>query len=161
MLNNLAPHSRVWIFQSDKILSENEIKFIQATLNDFIPTWAAHGNELYGAFELHNELFIVIGVDEKRSSASGCSIDSLYRVIKQIGNEINVDFFNRLNTAFVDNTGKLQISNMVQFKELIKSGKINGDTFVYNNLIESKADLETKWKTSVKDSWHKNLLVVA
>jgi len=32
------------------------------------------------------------------------------------------------------------------------NGKINEDTIVFNNLVETKIDFETKWEISLKDS---------
>jgi hypothetical protein len=40
--------------------------------------------------------FVIIAADEDRLAASGCSIDSSVRFIKQLGQEFNLDFFNRL-----------------------------------------------------------------
>lgn len=160
MLNNLAPHSRVWIFQANRILSESEIQFITEKMNAFIPTWASHGNELYGAFEVQYNLFIVVGVDEQRSPTSGCSIDTLTRVIKEIGTSLNVDFFDRLKVAYRDQEQHIHILPLHEFKALMKKDTVRQSTPVFNNLIETKEELETKWQTTVKNSWHKNLLEI-
>lgn len=160
-LTYLAAHSRVWIFQADRFLNEKEIQLVNTTMNDFIPNWASHGNELFGGFELKNALFLIVGVDEEQSPASGCSIDSLTRVVKELGARLNVDFFNRLNIAYLSASGKLELVSMSTFKQLIQAGEVNENTLVFNNLVQNRGELNERWQTQVKNSWHSNLFQLA
>ncbi|MBI3135890.1 MAG: ABC transporter ATPase [Bacteroidetes bacterium] len=160
MLDNLAPHSRVWVYQSTRFFTPDEEAQIRAAMKTFIPSWASHGNVLYGDFLIVDSLFLIVGVDEQKSLASGCSIDTLNREIKRLGTALNIEFFDRLRVAFIDKGGKLNVLPMHEFKALMKKDEVTGSTTVFNNLIETKTDLETKWKTSVKNSWHKNLLEI-
>ncbi|MCC7454084.1 MAG: hypothetical protein IT222_07960 [Crocinitomix sp.] len=157
----LPPYSRVWIFQTDRFLTDSECREIQLRLNEFIPNWASHGNGLNGGFKLEKNLFVIVGVDESQSMASGCSIDSLTRVIKELGMSLNVDFFNRLAIAYENQQGKLEIVSMTAFKALINSNQVNYDTIVFNNLVASKEEFDQKWRTNVGQSWHANLFQLA
>jgi hypothetical protein len=160
MLEKLAPHSRVWIYQATRFLTPDEIQKINNSMQQFIPTWASHGNELYGDFLVADSLFLIVGADEQKSPTSGCSIDTLNRHVKKLGDELQVEFFDRLRVAFYNAEGTLTVLPMHEFKALMKKDEVTGSTVVFNNLIETKADLETKWKSSVKNSWHKNLLEI-
>ena len=160
-LTYLAAHSRVWIFQADRFLNEKEILLVNLTMNEFIPNWASHGNDLYGGFELKDALFLIVAVDEAQSPASGCSIDSLTRVIKDLGARLKVDFFNRLNIAYLNTVGKLELVSMSTFKELIQAGEVNENTMVFNNLVQNRGELNERWQTEVKNSWHTNLFQLA
>ena len=55
----LADHGRVWIYQTDRRLSDAEVNEIQAHGAKFIDQWAAHGSELQAAFEVFYNQFIV------------------------------------------------------------------------------------------------------
>lgn len=158
MLNKLAPHSRVWVFQANRFLTENEVEKINSELGNFIPQWASHGNEIYGDFTVEKSLFIIVGADEKKSPTSGCSIDSLTRVIKKLGDELNVNFLDRLMLSYEDSENNIKLLSMPEFKALMKKDQIKISTKVFNNLIETKADLDTRWYTSLNNSWHKNLI---
>lgn len=160
MLAKLAPHSRVWIYQANRFLTASEEERLNAAMHAFIPTWASHGNELYGDFLIAESLFLIVGADEQKSPTSGCSIDSLNREIKRIGTELGIEFFDRLRVAYVDQHQQIQVVPLADFKALMKKDQVTGSTLVFNNLVETKADLETKWKSSVKNSWHKNLLEI-
>jgi hypothetical protein len=37
---------------------------------------------------------------------------------------------------------------------LLKQGKINTETIVFNNLAQNVTELQTKWEVPFKDSWH-------
>lgn len=160
-LTHLSPNSRTWIFQADRILNEKEITAIDKALGDFIPQWASHGNDLYGGFRIEENLFVVIAVDEARSPASGCSIDSLTRVIQDLGRQLSIDFFNRLAIAYENKSGKIDIVSMSDFKNMINQGEVDENTTVFNNLVNTKQDFEQNWRTAVKNSWHTNLFQIA
>lgn len=157
---DLAPHSRVWIFQANRFLKESEVTFVKNEMLPFVKQWASHGNELYGDFTVQNDLFLIVAVDEQRAPASGCSIDTLMRKIQEIGDELGVDFTDRLKVAYEDNATNIHLVTMGEFKQLMKKDEVTGQTTVYNNLIENVGDLNDKWRTKVADSWHKNLLEV-
>lgn len=157
---NLAPHSRIWIFQANRFLSTEEVEAIQAELKPFIAEWASHGEELFGDFSVENELFLIIGADEQRSLPSGCSIDTLTHKIQELGDKFSIDFFDRLKIAYEDASTKIHLVTMGEFKQLMSSDDVTGQTTVYNNLIETVADLDEKWRTKVTNSWHTNLLEI-
>jgi hypothetical protein len=160
MLDTLKEKSKIFIFQADRMLSEDNIRMIKDRLKNFISQWSSHGASLKADFFVYSPLFIVIGVDESFSKLGGCSKDAMNREIQSIGNEIDVDFFNRLNTAYLNQENKLLLVDMSEFKSLAKKDLITQDTLVYNNLIELKSELEDSWKLPVKNSWHKNMMSI-
>ena len=95
-------HSRIWIYQADRILSKTEQSWIMEQLEIFVPTWANHGKQLSSTAFITNDCQILLVVNEAMIGASGCSIDTSVRFIKQIGSELGVDFFNRFLTYLVD-----------------------------------------------------------
>ena len=160
MFNVLPGHSKVFIFQADKVLSDVDLNLISNELNVFIPGWAAHGSDLRADFKIFEKIFIVVGLDESQAAASGCSKDALTRCIKDIGSKINVDFFNRLNSVYVDTENNLKIVDMMTLKSLIQKDEVRINTKVYNNLIENKGQLDNDWLVDIKDSWHKTLVPI-
>lgn len=153
----LADHSRVWIYQSNRKLTDREVAEIERNADEFIANWNAHGASLSSAFALLQNTFLVFFVDESLAKASGCSIDSSVGFVKQVEKAFNLDLFNRLNVAYEQN-GSLELTSMSDFQELLKVSKANEDTIVYNNLVATKGEFESNWKTAVKDSWHARLL---
>ena len=154
----LSDSSKLWVFQSDKIISPSNQKFLINEISPFLNDWSSHGSEIKSSFEIKYDLFLIVSVDEEINSASGCSIDKLTNFIIQISNEIGVDFFNRLNVAYKSDSVKINLRSLSDFKTLISEGKINEESIVFNNLIKTKKDYIEQWEVQLKNSWHKTLL---
>ncbi|MFN5844956.1 MAG: hypothetical protein ACK46O_04505, partial [Flavobacteriia bacterium] len=117
MLFPLYPEtSRVWIYGADRFLSGTEEVFAQEQLDFFIHKWAAHGTELAAEGFILHHTFVVIVADEEKVKASGCSIDSSVRFIKELGKELQVDFFNRLS-ILIEKEGELKRIHFNQLDE--------------------------------------------
>jgi len=151
-----SENSRVWIYQADRQLNEDETQRIQAQLDAFAANWTAHNNALKAKAEVRYNRFLILIVDESQAGASGCSIDKSVHVMKDIEQEFNINLFDRFNLAYRDGEEILSAPR-AQFEELIKQQNINAHTTVFNNTIQTLADLHTKWEVPFKDSWHQQL----
>ena len=154
----LSDSSKLWVFQSNKIISPSNQKFLINEISPFLNDWSSHGSEIKSSFEIRYDLFLIVSVDEEINSASGCSIDKLTNYIIHLSNEIGVDFFNRLNIAYKADSDKINLQSLSDFKTLISEGKINEESIVFNNLIKTKKDYIEHWEVQIKNSWHKTLL---
>ena len=154
----LSDSSKLWVFQSDKIISPSNQKILINEISPFLTDWSSHGAEIKSSFEIRYDLFLIVSVDEEINSASGCSIDKLTNFIIHLSNEIGVDFFNRLNIAYKADSEKINLQSLSNFKTLISEGKIDEDSIVFNNLIKTKKDYIEQWEVQLKNSWHKTLL---
>ena len=45
------------------------------------------------------------------------------------------------------------------FQQFAKEKKITSETIVFNNMVNTKEDFETKWEVTANQSWHKRFLV--
>jgi len=148
----LAPHSRIWIYQADRPFSHEEEKVISNSLLSFCSQWEAHGNSLQTSFKVEYHQFVILVVDESSAGASGCSIDGSVRVLKELGNQLTIDFFDRTKVAFLKNN-KIQSYSLNQLKSLFESGELTASSQTFNNLVINKAEWEINWKTPVEKSW--------
>ncbi|MBP6532920.1 MAG: ABC transporter ATPase, partial [Bacteroidia bacterium] len=112
---------------------------------------------LSGSFEILHDRFLVIMIDENKTSASGCSIDKCFNFLKNMEAKLNVNFMNRLLLAYKEND-EIKMLPKSKFEDLLKAGQLNENTVVFNNLIEKKSELKTNWQVPIKDSWHKVML---
>jgi hypothetical protein len=93
---NLPDESRIWLYLADRPLEKNEEEWLNAELELFLNSWAAHNNKLRCDGIILFSQYIVLVVDEVFVKASGCSIDSSTHFMKKAGAALNIDFFNRL-----------------------------------------------------------------
>lgn len=151
-----SENSRVWIYQSDKQLSDVQSAQILDQLNSFAAEWTAHNNQLKAKAEVRYNRFLILIVDETQAGASGCSIDKSVNFMKKLEQQFGINLFDRFNFAYRDGNQVLSTPRH-NFEELLKTGKINSDTIVFNNLVHDLNQLETKWEVPFKDSWHVQL----
>jgi len=148
-----SPASRIWIYQSDREFTEAETVKLQPQLNQFAQSWTAHNQQLKAAAQIIFNRFIVLLVDEREAGASGCSIDKSVRFIKDVESEFNINLFDRFNTAYFEED-QIKTANREAFENLLREGKVNAETIVFNNMVSTLADLQNNWQIPLKNSWH-------
>nr|MBC7612229.1 ABC transporter ATPase [Pseudopedobacter sp.] len=145
--------SRVWVYQSNRVLSAEETETINNALINFIKSWTAHNQQLKAAFEIKYHRFLVLIVDETQAGASGCSIDKSVHLMKELQQQFHIDLFDRFNIAYKLDE-EVKSAPKEAFEELIKTGAINANTIVFNNLVPDYGQYLEKWEVPLKDSWH-------
>jgi hypothetical protein len=149
---NFSPDSRVWIYQSSRFFTLNEALTIEDLLNDFTAKWLSHGVPVKGAAFLFFGQFIVLMADENATGVSGCSTDSSVRLIKEMEKRFKVELFDRTTLAFVVKD-KIQLLPLSQLQYAMDNGFIGPDTLYFNNLVQTKVELEKNWIVAIKDTW--------
>ena len=134
----LNESSRVWIYTSPGLFTPEEVKMIREELDIFTENWAAHGSQLKAKGDVLENRYVVIVADETQTGASGCSIDTSVQFIRALGNELNLDLFNRM--YFYGEDG-----SKIHFNDLSDS-----DLQVYNSLVSSLGELRSKWLINAK-----------
>jgi len=141
LFSELPDSSRVWIYQNQRpILAEDQVS-IQEKLNEFVSTWAAHEVPLYGGATILEDYFIVLAVDQTKTVASGCSIDTSVHFIKELEQKFNLTLFDRLNIVVEENG----VKKIVPYSEIQRYPNAQWFDVTITNLGE----LRTNWKRSI------------
>ena len=122
---------RVIIYPASRSFTPKESKVITEKLYDFLSTWAAHGKPLTSSFKIEKNQFIVVCVDEEKEAASGCSIDSLGGVMREIEAEFQLGLFDRMKASFVE-SGEIKTLKLQDFRKGLKEGTISKDIEVFD-----------------------------
>ena len=154
---NLKETSRVWVYQSSKLLSEKEVIVLQSQLNAFVKDWAAHSQQLSAVGDVLFNRFIILAVDESQAGASGCSIDKSVHFLQTIENQYDITLFDRLTFSYLDENEAKTVSSS-DFKRLYTEGPISDETLVFDNTINTVSALKSGWLKPLKESWHKRFV---
>lgn len=149
---NFPDASRVWIYQSAREFTPEEILKIEEQLVAFGKSWNSHGDKVRDFAQLFFGRFIVLMADETDTSVGGCSTDFSIKYIKNLGKDFNTDFFDRSQLAFIIRE-KVQIISLDAVNAAIEDGYINAETLYFNNTILTKKELLHTWIIPLKDSW--------
>ena len=158
----MPDNARIWIYQADRPLSRPEEAFIKEQTDLFLQDWAAHGAGLNASFTVLYNQFLIIAVDEAMVKASGCSIDKQVRFIQELEKELLISFMDRTRVAFlqadVPADSAIVTTTLSEIKAKVAEGQIHSRTLTFNNLVQTKGQLEEGWIIAAEDSWLKRYL---
>ena len=153
----LPDDARIWIYQSNRPFTDEELQELKIRLADFLDEWTAHGSSLKASYQIPYNRFLVIGLDQSQAEASGCSIDASVHFIQELQNRYDVDLLDRMNVTFKQGE-HLAYKDLKEFKSLVKNKGVSAKTIVFNNLVNTKKDYLESWEVPLKESWHARFL---
>ena len=154
---NLPDDSRIWVYQANRKLSEEEVATISDKTAHFLTQWTAHGADLEAGFEIKYQRFLIIGLNQENASASGCSIDSSVRFSQSLEQLFDIDLLDKMNVTFY-NGPYIAYKSLSDFKKMAKAKSVSPNTVVFNNLVNTKAEYLEHWEVPAKESWHSRFL---
>jgi hypothetical protein len=153
-----SPLSRVWVYVADRALTDAEAVETAQQVQVFCKQWTAHNVALKARGEVFARRVLLLVVDESQAGASGCSIDKSVHFLEQLGNDMQIDWFNRMQLGWLDESNTLQIAPLNAFSEMVTTGLIRPDTLVLNTLVDTLEKLQTKFWLPFELSWQKKLV---
>ncbi len=148
----LPQTARVWIYQADRNLTEEECSFIEKQTEVFINGWDAHGAALQASYGIAYQRFLIISVNQEYNLPSGCSIDKSVALVRALEQALKVNFFERTLIPFlIDN--EVKAYPMGQLKQMVAEGTITSESTMFDNTVGTKELLETKWKVAAQETW--------
>ncbi len=155
-LSQLADHSRVWIYQSERNLTEEEVHEIHSAAQVFLEDWTSHGSTMNAAFDILHQRFIVFAVDEQTVPASGCGIDKSVRFLQELSTRMKIDFFQRTVIVYQNESG-WEEAPLNKFWAMRKALIVNDQTLVCDTTMRTLGGLREKLIVAFKDSWHSEM----
>lgn len=149
---NFDAGSRVWIYQANRRFMLSEVLAAEEILNEFVAKWNAHGSPVKGFATIFFGQFVILMADETETGVSGCSTDSSVRVIKELEQLFKISLFDRQLLAFVEKD-KIELLPLSQMQYAAEKGFIKPDTLYFNNIVQTKQELEQNWIIPVNQSW--------
>ena len=150
--DRLPPEARVWVYQASRPLDAGELVALLPRLAAFAQEWTSHGQQLAASAEFLHRQFLVIGLDEARAGASGCSIDASVRFVQELEQRLGVTLLEKSRMAFLTN-GKLHLLNRPELRAAIAAGQVTADTLYFNNTLTTKRELDERWPAPAGQTW--------
>ncbi len=150
---NILDSARIWVYQADRKFTQEELKWIKDRLMIFCEQWNSHGTLMPTSYDIKFDQVIILAVDESQLGASGCSIDSSVKVLREIEQKIDVNLLDQGKVVFLESGDSLVVNSVFGVKDSVKAGHLGPETIVLNPLVKHKADLDHHWLVSAKESW--------
>ena len=149
----LPLESKIWIYQSNRKFSDDEMAEIDTATKQFINNWSAHGSSLEASYLLKYNRFIIFAVNPEVHVVTGCSIDKSVQFIQDLEQKYKVDLLDKMNVTF-KNGEFVAHKTLIEFKKMAKDKAVTGSTIVFNNLVNSIEEFNESWEVPAEDSWH-------
>jgi hypothetical protein len=152
-IDQLPDDSRIWVFGISPALDDAQSAEVLATIDPFLDGWAAHNVPITSARTIVDGSFLVVAVD-KRSETSGCSIDRMFGLLRQLETRFGVQILDA-NRVFVRHSdGHVDAVTRTEFRE-----RADQHTLVFDTLAERLGDVRSGvWEKPAEKSWHRQLL---
>lgn len=156
-LDTLSNTTRLWVYQANKPFPAEAVPEIRSNLQAFARQWVSHNRQLKADADVLHDRFVILMVDESQADASGCSIDSSVRFLKQLQAQYGVDLFDRMYFSY-QKEGEVHTISREDFARQYANGVIDDNTLVFDTLVESKAAFDAGWLKPLRESWHARLV---
>lgn len=152
----LSDAARVWVFAIDKPLPDEPARELLGEVDRYLGGWKAHGSPLTCAREWRDDRFLAIGVEG--GEASGCSIDWLFRKLRELEPAIGASLAGGERIFYRDANGRVDGVSRDQFNALAEKGSVGAETRVFDTSLTTLEEYRDRFESSAKNSWHRKLL---
>ncbi len=154
-LENMPREARLWLYASDRSLTEEEAGRVQGRMDEFFLRWSSHGRTVVGAAEIAERRIVAIVAHVPEGDISGCGIDKSVHVLDELAAEMGLAWTSGLSIAYRDSVGEICLMSRPEFRAAVRSGSIHGDTTVIDLSASELADLtELGIERQASSSWH-------
>ena len=156
----LPDSARVWVFGSDRPLSDEATEILMTEVEAHLAEWKAHGEPLTAAYEWRFGRLLVIGVDQRTAGASGCSIDGLFHVLQSIEPQLGARLVGGGRVFYRDSNGEVQSVERHELKALRDSGAIRENSVVFDTSLTDLGSLREGFERPARKSWAAGMLAL-
>ncbi|MBL0173427.1 MAG: hypothetical protein IPP90_22605 [Gemmatimonadaceae bacterium] len=150
--------ARVWVFGAAAPVTGAAAEALLTAVDAHLAQWAAHGAPLVCAREWRDDQFLAIAVDEAATGASGCSIDGLFRVLKDLERQLGTSMVDGGTVFWRRPDGCVTGATRSDFRTAARDGLVHDETRVFDTLIDTAGAWREHFERPAATSWHARLL---
>ncbi len=152
----LSEEARVWVYPSSRKFYPQEIEELELKIKTFVSLWKQEDVNFKASYQLLHKRFIIFLSDEN-TILSNRDLDKQVAFILQLQQDYDIELLDKMNVCFKQ--GKfIQYKELKEFKKLLNNKSVNDKTIVFDNLVQTKFELENHWEVPITESWYKRFL---
>jgi len=152
LFKGFSSESKIWIYASDRLISETECDKINDKIATFTKSWTAHDVALKAAGCILHNRFVVLCVDQSQTTASGCSIDKSVHFMQSVEKDFGLNLFDRLTVYYLDND-KMNFFRLSELKEKMVAGDIVENSKIFDTTITQLGLMRNDFTRNARNSW--------
>jgi hypothetical protein len=157
--DDLPDEARVWCFAAEPEPGPGKSAHLLDSMQRFLDQWTAHRQALTAGVTWLHQRFLLVGLDERLSGASGCSIDALMGHLGELEREVGVRLTDASSVWYRDEAGRIQAVDREGFRKLADSGTVGPETPVFDLTASTVGSVRAgEFERPASMSWHARLL---
>ncbi len=157
----LPDDARAWVFGAAAPVTGAAAQSLLSAVDAHLANWRAHGAPLSCAREWRDDRFLVIGVDEGATGATGCSIDGLFHVLRDLESLVGTTMVGGGTVYWRDAAGTVVSGARPVFREAAAAGVVAAESVVFDTTVTTIGAYRAGFSKAAADSWHGKLLPVS
>jgi hypothetical protein len=156
--DTLPDEARAWVFAASDPLDGERAALLLGRVDDALAQWSAHGVPLTCARDWRDERFLAIGVDQRDTGASGCSIDALFRVLQQLEHALGTSLVAGGRVFYRNGAGAVHCVDRATYAARARRGELGEATPVFDTTVTTVGDYRKRFERPASASWHAQLV---
>lgn len=156
--SSMPDDARVWVFGSEAELAGDVADSMLAGIDEYLSGWRAHGAPLTVAREWRDGRFLAIAVDQRDENASGCSLDALFRVLRDMERQTGSALLGGSRVYFRNSAGEIEVTDRAGFAAMGEKGLVGAGTAVFDLSVQTAGEWRKRFEVPASSAWHHALL---
>ena len=154
---NLSPQAKVWVYPCSRKFYPQELDELQQQLQDFCNTWiTSEEKEITTSYKLVYNRFVIFSIEEDVETTNEV-INKQVAFVIELQQKYKVELLDKMNVCFKQGE-HVQYKELKEFKKLLKNKSVSAKTVVFDNLVQTKDELENFWEVPITESWYNRFL---
>ncbi len=152
--DGLPDDARVWVFGASHALDDQASAALLREVDLVLADWQAHGVPLTCAREWRDRRFLAVGVDESVAAASGCSVDALFAVLRDVERRLGTTLVAGGRLFYRDADRHVQCVDRETYAARVRAGVVRDDTPVFDTTLTRARHYRSGFERAASSSWH-------
>ena len=155
----LPDDAHVWCFATEPEPGPRETAHLLDSMQQFVEQWTAHRQHLTAGVTWMHQRFLLVGLDESRAGASGCSIDALMSRLADLERELGIRLTDASPVWYRDGERLIRSVMREEFRKLATTASVGPDTSVFDLTASTLGSIRSGGlERPASTSWHARLL---
>ena len=154
---SLSESAKVWVYPASRKFYQNEISEVEEKIIEFVTSWKSNEEHFKASYQFLYDRFVVILAEDSEEALTNQDLDQAVGFILQLQSDYEIELLDRMNVCFKQGEF-VQYKELKEFKKLLKNKSVSEKTIVFDNLIQTKEELEQFWEVPITESWYNRFL---
>ncbi len=154
---SLSESAKVWIYPSSRKFYKDELDGLEQKTKEFVEEWKKENAEFRASYRFLHNRFIIFLAEDEDVQLTNQDIDQQVEFILKLQSDYDVELLDKMNVCFKQGEF-VQYKEIKEFKKLLKNKSVSAKTIVFDNLVQTKEELEAFWEVRITESWYSRFL---